>query len=67
MANLGECPKCGKRVLHARIENILGNVGEDDSVRCLSYACIHCNAVLGIQLDPRVRRRPRKTPPADAR
>jgi hypothetical protein len=54
-------------VLHARIENILGNVGEDDSVRCLSYACIHCNAVLGIQLDPRARRRPMKTPPADAR
>jgi hypothetical protein len=28
-------------------------------VRCLSYSCIHCNAVLHVQLDPRAKPRRR--------
>ncbi|HEU0307266.1 MAG TPA: hypothetical protein VFR30_09900 [Lysobacter sp.] len=59
--NQGECPKCGKRLFHVRIESVLGqNNGSDHNVRCLSYSCIHCNAVLTVQLDPRAKPR-RKT------
>ena len=60
MVNLGQCPKCAKTVLHVRIENIRGLVGEESNALCLSYSCIHCNAVLGVQLDLRAKSRPRK-------
>lgn len=62
MTNQGECPKCGKRVLHVRIENVVGTVGDESIGRCLSYSCIHCNAVLGVQIDPRAKARPRRKP-----
>ena len=59
MINQGECPKCGKRLLHVRIENVLGQNGGSDDIRCLSYSCIHCNVVLYVQPDPRAVRRGR--------
>ena len=62
MSNQGECPKCGKRVLHVRVENIVGTIGDDSSGRCLSYSCIHCNVVLGVQIDPRAKSRPKRKP-----
>jgi tRNA(Arg) A34 adenosine deaminase TadA len=62
MSNQGECPKCGKRVLHVRIENVVGTISDDSSGRCLSYSCIHCNAVLGVQIDPRAKSRPKRKP-----
>ena len=62
MANQGECPKCGKRVLHVRIENVVGTISDDSVGRCLSYSCIHCNAVLGVQVDPRAKARPKRKP-----
>jgi hypothetical protein len=62
MANQGECPKCGKRVLHVRIENVVGTIGDESSGRCIAYSCIHCNAVLGVQIDPRAKPRPRRKP-----
>jgi hypothetical protein len=55
--NQGECPKCGKRLFHVRVENVLGQNSGNGDVRCLSYSCIHCNAVVGVQLDPRARPR----------
>ncbi len=64
MANQGECPKCGNRVLHVRIENVVGTIGEESSGRCLSYSCIHCNAVLAVQIDHRAKSRPRRKPAA---
>jgi hypothetical protein len=64
MANQGECPKCGKRVLHVRIENVVGTIGDESSGRCIAYSCIHCNAVLGVQIDPRAKPRPRRKPAA---
>ena len=64
MANQGECPKCGKRVLHVRIENVIGTIGDESSGRCIAYSCIHCNAVLGVQIDPRAKPRPRRNPAA---
>ena len=33
MANQGECPKCGKRVLHVNIENVVGTIGDESSRR----------------------------------
>ena len=57
MINQGECPKCGKRLLHVRIESILGQNNGNDDIRCLSYSCIHCNVVLNVQLDPRSKMR----------
>lgn len=62
MANQGECPKCGKRVLHVRIDSVVGTIGDESVSRCLSYSCIHCNAVLGVQIDPRAKSRPRRKP-----
>lgn len=62
MSNQGECPKCGKRVLHVRVENIVGTIGDDSSGRCLSYSCIHCDVVLGVQIDPRAKSRPKRKP-----
>lgn len=62
MANQGECPKCGKRVLHVHIEKVVGMVEETTKGRCISYSCIHCNAVLGVQIDPRAKRRSRAQP-----
>ena len=60
MINHGECPKCGKRVLHVRIESAVATVEEETKGRCLTFSCIHCNAVLGVQLDQRAKPRPRR-------
>ena len=68
MPNLGECPKCGKRVLHVNIDNVVGLADGEAKPRCLSFSCIHCNAVLGVQIDarakPRARRKPAGVAPA---
>lgn len=53
MINQGECPKCGNRLLHVRIESVIGQNNGNDDIRCLSYSCIHCSMVLNVQLDPR--------------
>ncbi|WP_374248837.1 hypothetical protein [Thermomonas sp.] len=58
----GECPKCGKRVLHVHVEQVLGMVAGESKARCLSYSCIHCRAVLGVQMEPRAKPRPRRKP-----
>ena len=62
----GECPKCGKRVLHVNIDNVVGMVDGNSSARCLSYSCIHCNTVLGVQVDHRAKPRSRAKPAATA-
>ena len=64
MAIQGECPKCGKRVLHVHVETIVGMVDGDSKARCISYSCIHCNVVLGVQIDQRAKARPRVKPAA---
>ena len=61
----GEWPKCGKRVLHVNIENVVGMVDGASKARCMSYSCIHCNCVLGVQVDHRAKPRPRAKPAAD--
>lgn len=61
----GLCPKCGKRVLHVNIEHVVGVVEGSSKARCLSFTCIHCNTVLGVQVDQRSKPRPRgRTEPA---
>ena len=62
----GECPKCGKRVLHVNIDNVVGMVDGNSRARCLSYSCIHCNTVLGVQVDHRAKPRSRAKPAATA-
>ena len=62
----GECPKCGKRVLHVNIENVVGVADGSSNARCLSYSCIHCNTVLGVQVDHRARPRSRARPATPA-
>ena len=62
MAIQGECPKCGKRILHVNIENVVGMVDGNSSARCLSYSCIHCHTVLGVQVDHRAKPRSRAKP-----
>ncbi|HXH01330.1 MAG TPA: hypothetical protein VNI56_03980 [Xanthomonadaceae bacterium] len=58
MTNQGKCPKCDKTVLHVRVETINGLIDDESKARCMSFSCIHCNAVLGVQLDSRAKRRP---------
>ena len=65
MTHQGKCPKCANTVLHARIETINGLIDDESKARCLSFSCIHCNALLGVQIDPRAKRRARKTSPAN--
>jgi len=57
MTNRGLCPKCGKRVLHVNVENIVGLIDGESKARCMSYCCIHCNTVLGVALDARSKAR----------
>ena len=57
MIHQGHCPKCGKRVLHVHVESVNGMVENESKVKCLAYSCIHCSAVLGVQIDPRSKRR----------
>lgn len=65
MAIQGLCPKCGKRVLHVNVENVVGVVEGTSKARCLSFTCIHCNVVLAVQMDQRSKPRSRsKTSPA---
>lgn len=63
MINQGKCPHCKKTMLHARVEKVSGMIQDDSKARCLSFSCIHCNAVLGIQLDARAKRRPKSNKP----
>lgn len=63
MAIQGECPKCGKRVLHVNVEIIVGMVDGDSKARCISHSCIHCHTVLGVQIDPRAKPRARGAKP----
>ena len=60
----GECPTCRKRVLHVNIENVVGVADGSSNARCLSYSCIHCNTVLGVQVDHRAKPRSRARPAA---
>lgn len=66
MAIQGQCPKCGHRVLHVNVEQVVGVVDGDSKARILSYSCIHCSTVLGVQIDPRSKSRPRRKPEAPA-
>jgi hypothetical protein len=45
---------------------VVGVVDGDSKARILSYSCIHCNTVLGVQIDPRSKSRPRRKPEAAA-
>ena len=59
MINLAECPKCNNRVLHVRIESAVATVDEESKGRCLTFSCIHCNVLLGVQMDQRSKPRRR--------
>ncbi len=63
MINQGKCPHCAKTILRARIEKVSGMVADESKARCLSFCCIHCNTVLGVQLDARSIRRPKTKEP----
>ena len=65
MANQAQCPKCDKRVLHVNVEQAIVSVdGDSKTARVMTFSCIHCNAVLGVQMDPRSKPRPKRAPPA---
>ena len=64
MANQAQCPKCDKRVLHVNVESAVASVdGESQQRRVMTFSCIHCNTVLGVQMDPRAKPRPKRAPP----
>lgn len=51
MSNVGECPKCAKRVLHVNVDKVVGLIDGESRSHGLSLSCIHCNAVLSVQID----------------
>jgi hypothetical protein len=60
MINQGECPKCSHRVLHLRVESAIAQLdGEPSQRRVMTFSCIHCNTVLGVELDQRAKPRPK--------
>ena len=65
MINQGQCPKCGQRVLHVRIESAVATVDEMAKGRVMTFSCIHCHSVLGVQMDPRAKPRPKRQAPAE--
>jgi hypothetical protein len=50
-------------VLHVDVEDVLGAVEGARKALRLSYSCIHCHGVLGVEIDPRAkaRRRPARS------
>ena len=44
---------------YLNVELIVGMVDGDSKARCISHSCIHCRAVLGVQIDPRAKPRAR--------
>jgi hypothetical protein len=46
-----------------RIEQAIATVDEETKGRVLTFSCIHCNVVLGVQLDPRGKPRPKHRQP----
>jgi hypothetical protein len=50
--------------LHVNIENVVGVADGTSNARCLSYSCIHCHVVLGVQVDHRAKPRSRAKPAA---
>jgi hypothetical protein len=63
MIHQGKCPKCSKSVLHVHVESANGMIANESKVKCLTYSCIHCFAVLGVQIDPRAARRTKRADP----
>ncbi|HTD28223.1 MAG TPA: hypothetical protein VK660_02420, partial [Xanthomonadaceae bacterium] len=49
--------------LHVHVETVNGMVANESKAACLTYSCIHCFAVLGVQLDPRGKRRSKRVEP----
>ncbi|KGQ19022.1 hypothetical protein LF41_112 [Lysobacter dokdonensis DS-58] len=63
--NQSQCPKCDKRVLHVNVEQAVATVdGDAKQRRVMTFSCIHCNAVLGVQMDERTKPRPKRAAPA---
>jgi hypothetical protein len=67
MLNQGQCPKCNHRVLHVRVESAIATFDGDNRGRVLTFSCIHCNTVIGAQMDHRAKPRPKRaqTPAAE--
>jgi hypothetical protein len=61
MINQAQCPKCSQRVLHLRVESAIATVGGESKGRVLTFSCIHCNTVVGAQMDHRAKPRPKRT------
>ncbi len=65
MMNQAKCPKCDMRVLHVNVEQAVATVdGASKQRRVMTFSCIHCNTVLGMQMDERTKPRPKRATPA---
>ena len=51
-------------MLHVNVETIVGMVDGASKARCISHSCIHCNTVLGVEVDHRAKPRTRAAKPA---
>lgn len=52
MMNTGKCPKCEKTVSTVNIEHVDINESFRKKWHGVSLVCSHCDAVLGVAIDP---------------
>jgi hypothetical protein len=52
MLHSGKCPKCEKLITSVTIEHVDVMQGLTTKWHGASYLCPHCNAVLGVGIDP---------------
>lgn len=56
MFNIGKCGHCGKmvgnKVLIENVDAQVGIMGTGGGYKAVSYCCIYCKSVLGVQMDP---------------
>jgi hypothetical protein len=50
--NQGLCPKCDRLITHVEVADVTINVSLHPRWKGFSYACPHCNTVLGIEMNP---------------
>lgn len=54
--NQGICPKCDKHITDVESEEVSVSVGFSPRWRGISYYCPHCNAILGVSVNPHLMR-----------
>ena len=52
MINTNKCPKCDRVITDVCVEDVSISVVFQPKWKGFSYACPHCRAILGVQMNP---------------